>query len=129
MISGPHAGVGNTPGRWSTDASVPRGVGSFTNQFAAMPSLHVGWALWCGLQMLRHGKHLVTRLSGIAYPALITLVVVATGNHYLLDAFAGVAVVVLAMAAVGTTARLLPRRVRDLTGVTPSLPSKGDRLD
>jgi hypothetical protein len=114
-------------GWWSTDASVPRGIGSLTNQFAAMPSLHVGWALWCGWQMVRHGKHLITRVAGILYPALITLVVIATGNHYLLDAFAGIAVVLLAMAAVGTTARLLPRRVREMTGIDPSIPSRGDR--
>jgi len=114
-------------GWWSTDASVPRGVGSLTNQFAAMPSLHVGWALWCGWQMVRHGKHLVTRVFGIVYPALITLVVIATGNHYLLDAVAGIAVVLLAMAAVGTTAALLPRRVRDMTGIEPSIPSRSDQ--
>jgi hypothetical protein len=113
-------------GWWSTDASVPRGVGSLTNQFAAMPSLHVGWALWCGWQMVRHGRHLVTRVSGILYPALITLVVIATGNHYLLDAVGGFAVVLLAMAAVGTTAALLPRRVRDMTGIEPSIPSRSD---
>jgi hypothetical protein len=114
-------------GWWSTDASAPRGVGSFTNQFAAMPSLHVGWALWCGWQMVRHGKHFVTRASGVAYPALISLVVVATGNHYLLDAVAGVAVVILAMVAVGATARLLPRRVREIPVVAASIPSEGDR--
>jgi hypothetical protein len=114
-------------GWWSTDASVPRGVGSFTNQFAAMPSLHVGWALWCGWQMLRHGRHLITRVSGVVYPALITLVVIATGNHYLLDAVAGCAVVFFAMVAVGTAARLLPRRVREMTGIEPSIPSVGDR--
>jgi hypothetical protein len=113
-------------GWWSTDASAPRGVGSFTNQFAAMPSLHVGWALWCGWQMVRHGKHLITRVSGIIYPALITVVVVATGNHYLLDAVGGFAVVLLAMAAVSTTAHLLPRRVRDMTGIEPSIPSRSD---
>jgi hypothetical protein len=114
-------------GWWSTDASVPRGVGSFTNQFAAMPSLHVGWALWCGWQMVRHGRHLVTRTFGVAYPALISLVVIATGNHYLLDAVAGFAVVILAMVAVGATARLLPRRVREIPAVAASLPSEGDR--
>jgi len=101
-------------------------VGSFTNQFAAMPSLHVGWALWCGWQMVRHGRHLVTRALGVLYPALITLVVIATGNHYLLDAVAGVAVVILAMAAVGVTVRLLPHRVIDLTTAAPSIPLQGD---
>ena len=34
-------------GWWGGDASAPRGLGAMTNQLAAMPSLHVGWALWC----------------------------------------------------------------------------------
>jgi hypothetical protein len=117
-------------GWWGVDASAPRGVGSFTNQFAAMPSLHVGWALWCGWQLTRHGKRLVTRVAGVVYPAIITIVVMATGNHYLLDAVAGVAVVVLAMAAVGVTVRLTvrlrPPRVIDLTTTTASIPSRGE---
>jgi MFS superfamily sulfate permease-like transporter len=109
-------------GWWGEQASAPRGLGSFTNQFAAMPSLHVGWALWCGWQMVRHGKHTATRVFGVAYPTFITVVVMATGNHYLLDALAGVAVVFLAMVAVGGVARLLPRRVIDLTAAEAPLP-------
>jgi hypothetical protein len=102
-------------GWWGEQASAPRGVGSFTNQFAAMPSLHVGWALWAGWQLVVHGRHRVTRWFGVFYPALITVVVMATGNHYLLDAVAGVAVVLLAMVAVRGVAALRPRRVIDLT--------------
>ena len=113
-------------GWWSTEASAPRGVGSFTNQFAAMPSLHVGWALWCGWQMVRHGKHLVTRGFGVVYPALTTIVVIATGNHYLLDAVGGFAVVILAMVSVGATARLLPHRVQQMAGVPAPLLSESD---
>ena len=101
-------------GWWGADASAPRGVGSYTNQFAAMPSLHVGWALWCGWQLIRHGQHRITQIAGVLYPALITVVVIATGNHYLLDAVAGVAVVMFAGAAVGLTIRLLPKPQRGL---------------
>jgi hypothetical protein len=109
-------------GWWGSEASAPRGVGSFTNQFAAMPSLHVGWALWCGWQLVSHGRHAVTRVAGLLYPTVITIVVIATGNHYLLDAVAGVAVVMLAMLAVGVTSRLLPRRATDHTAMEASLP-------
>ncbi|MGY2875850.1 hypothetical protein ACVW00_003040 [Marmoricola sp. URHA0025 HA25] len=38
-------------GWWGNAASAPRGLGDATNQFAAMPSLHFGWSLWCGIQM------------------------------------------------------------------------------
>jgi hypothetical protein len=80
-------------GWWSTAGSAPRGFGADTNQFAAMPSLHVGWALWCGWQLWRHGRHRVTRWLGVLYPLVLSVVVIATGNHYLLDVIAGFAVV------------------------------------
>ena len=101
-------------GWWSQDASAPRGVGQFTNEFAAMPSLHVGWALWCGWQLIRHGRHRITQIAGVLYPALMVVVVIATGNHYLLDAVAGIAVVMLAGMAVGGVQRLRPAKVIDL---------------
>ncbi|MFD1276577.1 phosphatase PAP2 family protein [Streptomyces kaempferi] len=54
----------------------------------AMPSLHVGWALWSGWFLFRHARRKTLRGFGLAYPALTTLVVIATGNHYLADAIA-----------------------------------------
>lgn len=79
-------------GWWGDDASAPRGLGGMTNQFAAMPSLHVGWALWCGVMLWRHGRTPLARILGVVYPLTITFVVLGTANHYLLDAIAGVAV-------------------------------------
>ncbi|MEV0845548.1 phosphatase PAP2 family protein [Streptomyces sp. NPDC049954] len=79
-------------GWWGGEASAPRGLGGMTNQYAAMPSLHVGWALWCGVMLWRHGRSRWARAAGIVYPLVTTLVVMGTANHYLLDALAGVAV-------------------------------------
>ncbi|MBX7546617.1 phosphatase PAP2 family protein [Streptomyces sp. NPDC004232] len=79
-------------GWWGGDASAPRGLGGMTNQYAAMPSLHVGWALWCGVMLWRHSGTRVARILGVAYPLGTALVVMGTANHYLLDAVAGVAV-------------------------------------
>jgi hypothetical protein len=79
-------------GWWGGDASAPRGLGGMTNQYAAMPSLHVGWALWCGVMLWRYGGTRIAKAAGVAYPLLTTLVVMGTANHYLLDAVAGVAV-------------------------------------
>ncbi|MFF3516097.1 phosphatase PAP2 family protein [Streptomyces sp. NPDC002573] len=78
-------------GWWGGDASAPRGLGGMTNQYAAMPSLHVGWALWCGVMLWRHGRTRWAKAAGVAYPLLTALVVMGTANHYLLDAVAGVA--------------------------------------
>ena len=70
------------------------------DQFAAMPSMHLGYAVWCSLvawRLARHGeRRLMAVVFGIAYPVLTALVVIATGNHYLLDVVAGAGTVFLA---------------------------------
>ncbi|MFD0269232.1 phosphatase PAP2 family protein [Streptomyces sp. NPDC127106] len=106
-------------GWWGAEASAPRGLGGLTNQYAAMPSLHVGWALWCGVLMWRHGRHPLLRAFGIAYPAVTTLVVMGTANHYFLDAVAGAAVMGLGYAA----ARALPARTRAGTSAPERAPA------
>lgn len=79
-------------GWWGGDASAPRGLGGMTNQYAAMPSLHVGWALWCGVMLWRQGGTRAAKVVGVAYPLITAIVVMGTANHYLLDTVAGVAV-------------------------------------
>jgi membrane-associated phospholipid phosphatase len=83
-------------GWWSNHGSVPRGLAHLSNQFAAMPSLHVGWAIWAGFLLWRFGRRWWTRWLGVAYPIGTVLVVLDTGNHYLLDAVAGAATIALA---------------------------------
>jgi hypothetical protein len=91
-------------GWWGSAASAPRGLGSLTNQFAAMPSLHVGWAIWCGWMVARHSRRPWIRSLAVSYPVLVVVVVLGTGNHFLADAVAGAAVLlagwVLVQAAV-----------------------------
>ncbi|PZH02164.1 hypothetical protein C1I97_21690 [Streptomyces sp. NTH33] len=79
-------------GWWGGEASAPRGLGGMTNQYAAMPSLHVGWALWCGVMLWRHGGTRTAKAAGVVYPLVTALVVMGTANHYFLDAVAGAAV-------------------------------------
>ncbi|MEU7299242.1 phosphatase PAP2 family protein [Streptomyces sp. NPDC007206] len=116
-------------GWWGGDASAPRGLGGMTNQYAAMPSLHVGWALWCGLMLWRHGGTRVAKILGVLYPLGTALVVMGTANHYLLDAVAGVAVM-------GVGALLAPRvmravdlvRARLLPRTAPVAPGAGSPI-
>ena len=44
-------------------------------------------------QLVRHGRHRLTRILGVLYPLVLSVVVIATANHYLLDVIAGLAVV------------------------------------
>ena len=96
-------------GWWGTEASAPRGLGSLTNQYAALPSMHVGWAAWCGLAIATAARRRWLRVLGVAYPVLITVVVVATSNHYLLDAVAGAALVAALLVVAHVAARRAPR--------------------
>ncbi len=80
-------------------------VSSLYNPFAAVPSMHVGYAFVIGASLFVHGRHTAMRLLGVGYPVLVVLVVVATGNHFFLDAAAGIAV-----AAVGAALAYLVLR-------------------
>jgi hypothetical protein len=104
----------------------------FCNQYAAMPSLHFGYALLIGLTIasvplaskyerartLRVGgawrvkvpspRRLVCLAAGVAYPAVILAAIVATANHFILDAVAGAMVCACAWAGNRMLLNLLP---------------------
>ncbi|MEU6576963.1 phosphatase PAP2 family protein [Streptomyces sp. NPDC046805] len=60
-----------------------------SNQYAAMPSMHIGWSLWCGLTIFALASVPWVRVLGLLYPATTLLVIVATANHFWLDAVGG----------------------------------------
>jgi PAP2 superfamily protein len=66
---------------------------AFVNQYAAMPSLHAGWDLLVGIAIVSAASSVALRIFGFAMPVLMTLAVMATANHYLVDVLAGVALV------------------------------------
>jgi hypothetical protein len=86
---------------------------SFTNQYAAMPSFHVGWDLLMGIALVREGGRAWLRVVGIALPLLMLVTVVATGNHYLVDAVVGDAIVLTSLSVATWHHR---RRDRDRVG-------------
>ena len=64
-------------------------LGGLYNPFAAVPSLHFGYALLVGVTVALLAKGRVGRAIGWSYPAVMLLVIVATGNHFFLDAAGG----------------------------------------
>jgi hypothetical protein len=75
--------------------------GALANQFAAMPSLHIGWSLWCIAPFV--GRHRSWRWNGALclYPATTLFAIVVTGNHYWLDALGGAVILALGL-GIGT---------------------------
>jgi hypothetical protein len=78
-------------------------LGELYNPIAAVPSLHFGYALVVGVAVAALARRRAVRLLGVAYPLAMLFVIVATGNHFWLDAAAGGAVVLVA----GLLARVL----------------------
>jgi PAP2 superfamily len=68
-------------------------IAEHSNQFAAMPSLHIAWAMWAGITIFQCAKPMWVRLLGLLYPWLTLLVIVGTANHFIIDAVGGAIVV------------------------------------
>ena len=65
------------------------GSGGLSDPVAAMPSLHVGWAIAVAAGLIVYARSRIVRLAAVLYPAAVVLTVLATGNHFVLDALAG----------------------------------------
>ncbi len=70
-------------GLWSFDS---KELDSVSNQYAAMPSLHIGWSVWCALVLWKFAKRRTTRIVGVIYPFVTLTAIVATANHFIIDA-------------------------------------------
>lgn len=66
---------------------------ALTNQYAAMPSLHFGWSLWCGLVIAVVAPRWWMKALGLLHPLFTVSAIVGTANHWVLDAVGGAAVV------------------------------------
>ena len=87
-----------------------KGASTLVNEFAAMPSLHVGWALWCAAAIVSTTNWRLRYLAWL-YPVMTTLVVLGTGNHYLLDAAGGLLVLGIGIALTSPAASSADREV------------------
>jgi hypothetical protein len=73
-------------------------VAQHSNQFAAMPSLHIAWAMWSAIAIFVCARRWWVRALGILYPFGTLFVIVGTANHFILDAVGGAGIVVLGFA-------------------------------
>lgn len=73
-------------------------VAEHSNQFAAMPSLHIAWSMWCGITIFVCARRTWVRVLGLLYPVGTLMVIVGTANHFIIDAVGGAAVLALGYA-------------------------------
>jgi hypothetical protein len=81
-----HDTLDEVGGLWSFDSGA---VAKLSNQYAAMPSLHIGWSMWCTLAMWPLVRRRWAKALLVLYPIATLFCIVVTGNHYLLDAVGG----------------------------------------
>jgi len=79
----------NPWGQTSATSDGVAGLGSSTNEYAAMPSLHIGWSTWCALAIVHLAERTWVKVLGVLYPICTCVVIVGTANHYVLDAVGG----------------------------------------
>ncbi len=80
-----------------TDSTSLARPGNFTNQYAAMPSFHVGWLVLAGAAAMPVVRRKALRALFFVPAIIMTVTVMATANHYLVDAVAGAAVALFAL--------------------------------
>lgn len=88
-------------GSWHTGP-----LASEANQLAAMPSLHIAWALWCTLVVWKMTGRLWVRALAVLYPCITAFAVLSTGNHFVLDMIGGAATMVAAVLIVRGIGRM-----------------------
>jgi hypothetical protein len=88
--SGLHLGFVDTLDKYPTPWSFDSGrMKSLSNQFAAMPSVHIAWSTWCALALVPRMKTRGRKILAGCYPLVTLVVIVITANHYVIDAAGG----------------------------------------
>ena len=118
-------GLDDTLRRFSDIDIGSPGSGGLSDPVAALPSLHAGWAFGVATGVAVYARPLLLRVAAVLYPALAVLAILATGNHFVVDALAGAAVMTLGFALVSLPAgaRVVESRLR--RGVEQSGSSPG----
>ncbi|HEY8479808.1 MAG TPA: phosphatase PAP2 family protein [Spirillospora sp.] len=104
------AGIGavDTMTTVGPSAYPPPAADGLANQYAAMPSLHVGWAILVAVAVVRVSRSRWRWVIALHAPVTV-LVVVVTANHYWMDAIVAAGLLGVAMTAVASAERLVTR--------------------
>ncbi len=71
---------------WTFDS---KGMTQLSNQYAAMPSMHIGWSSWCAFAMWPLLRRRWAKIAMLLYPAITLFCIVVTANHFWVDGIGG----------------------------------------
>ena len=94
---------------WGLYESTSSPIASVSNQYAAMPSLHTAWSLWCAIAVVDVARSRWAKCVAVCYPIATVIVILGTANHYLLDAVGGVVTLGFGYAATRGLREVIPR--------------------
>lgn len=103
------------PTFWSFDSG---GMSKISNQFAAMPSVHICWSTWCAVVLVPRVRPTWGKVVAACYPVFTLMVIIVTANHYFLDAAGGLVILALGYGV----ARVVTRAGRGPAETPPSGP-------
>jgi hypothetical protein len=111
-----------------TGIKVSHASGSMTalfNPYAAVPSMHVAFALMIGWPLAKLSRHSVVRVLWVLYPFVMTFVIVVTANHFILDALLGALTAAVSAYGARWLARARPTVWRFSTVTSPQVRASG----
>ncbi|NMD25364.1 MAG: PAP2 family protein, partial [Actinobacteria bacterium] len=101
---------------WDYQSSAAKAI---ANAYAAMPSLHFGWSLWCAIVIWTQVGGRRGHVLAVLYPTLTLFAIVITANHFFLDAVGGALILCGGLGIVRWSERRRSARLAPaLTGAT-----------
>jgi membrane-associated phospholipid phosphatase len=95
-------------------------LAQLANPYAAVPSMHVAFALMIAWPLARLSKHAIVRIVWLVYPFLMAFVIVVTANHFIIDALLGALTAGVAAYGASWLARMRPRAGWRFSPVQPA---------
>lgn len=96
-------------------------VESISNQYAAMPSIHILWAIWCAYIFYPRVRSPILKALALLYPFITLFAVIVTANHYWVDAVGGAIFFVIAyFVATRLLPKIMPKIKNRLKMLVPS---------
>lgn len=102
-------------------------MANISNQYAAMPSLHIGWSVWAALAVVPRVEKRWKKIAMVLYPIMTFFCIIVTGNHYWLDAVGALVALAVGSTLGFTLAHVTDERMRRREAALPRVTGVTDR--